>query len=98
MISYDEHANRFLDALLKTSLMARANSQLLVNWKTSTTWSIIRIISASCMVFTDENGQPMDNYLTGGPSLIFLVPNFERRKDLDLYFSKLLNYDVPVGN
>ena len=47
--------------------------------------------------FTDESGQPVDDYLTGGASLI-LRPTFEADETtLDLYVQAKYEYDVPGG-
>jgi len=47
--------------------------------------------------FTDENGQPIDNYLTGGPSLISRRTFEAEEKTLDLYVQASFEYDVPGG-
>lgn len=47
--------------------------------------------------FYDENGQPVDNYLTGGNSLI-LRPTFEAEETTtDAYVQATFEYEVPGG-
>lgn len=47
--------------------------------------------------FIDENGEPIDNYLTGGPSLVMRRTFEAEEKTLDLYAQAKYEYLVPFG-